>query len=248
MKTQWDYSNLASFYDKRPDYAPEALDQLFDLVGVTPEKKIADIGAGTGKLTIPLLKRKFHVVAVEPNDEMRKKGISNTNGAPVRWLEGTGEATGLPENSVYLATFGSSFNVTDRKKTLAEAARILEKRGWFACMWNHRDLTDPLQAKVEKVITDLIPGYDYGTRREDQTEVLKESGLFVSVKSISGKVVHKISKHDYVEAWRSHATLERQAGKNFTKVISAIENALEGITELEVPYTTRIWAAQLKGN
>lgn len=246
MKTNWDYSKLASFYDRRPDYSTEALDKLFSVVNPPRDKKIADIGAGTGKLTVPLLKRGYQVVAVEPNDEMRKKGMSNTAGAKVKWLEGKAEATGLPLHAFYLATFGSSFNVTDRTQTLEEVARILEPRGWFACMWNHRDLKDKVQEKIEKIITRYIPNYDYGSRREDQTLVLEESHLFDSVKTIEGRITHTISKRDYVEAWKSHATLERQAGSKFSVIIDAIGEELKGVTELQVPYTTRIWVAQLK--
>ena len=39
----------------------------------------------------------------------------------------------------------------------SSATRILRHRGWFACVWNHRDLEDPLQAEVETLIRARIP-------------------------------------------------------------------------------------------
>ena len=54
--------------------------------------------------------------------------------------------------SYHMTTFGSSFNVCDRQKALIESKRILVHRGWFACMWNHRDLEDPLQKEIESII------------------------------------------------------------------------------------------------
>ena len=74
----WNYDSLAASYDKRADYAQKAIDRLTEKVGLDSHRQVADIGAGTGKLTKELLKRRYQVVAVEPNDEMRKFGIKNT--------------------------------------------------------------------------------------------------------------------------------------------------------------------------
>ena len=185
---------------------------------------------------------------MEPNDAMRANGIKRTSAmADVQWFEGTGEATGMDDGAYDLVTFGSSFNVCDRPKALAETKRILVPGGWFACMWNHRELDDPIQSWIEGIIRDGVPGYGYGTRREDQTNVIEASGLFRSVVTVSGKVVHEQSKVDCVEAWRSHATLERQAGEKFHDVVNSIEAYLDGLpgSSIMVPYRTNIWVAQL---
>ena len=110
-----------------------AIAKLLQQTNCLPHKVVADIGAGTGKLTKMLLDAKLTVRAVEPNDNMRMYGIQNTAGKSVTWTEGVGESTGLEDNSVQAAFFGSSFNVVDQEKTLEEVARILLPRGWFAC-------------------------------------------------------------------------------------------------------------------
>lgn len=48
-------------------------------------------------------------------------------------------------------------------------------------IWNHRDLSDPIQESIECIIKDNIDDYAYGTRREDQTTILEESNLFSSI-------------------------------------------------------------------
>ena len=246
MKTEWDYTELAEAYLKRPDYSSEAVDRLIALSGAKPGDPLCDIGAGAGHLTLHLARAGFDVTAVEPNDAMRANGINRTAGFPnVRWVDATAEHTGLADSSFVMTTFGSSFNVTDRGLALAEAARILKPGGWFACMWNHRDLDDPIQARIEAIVKESIPEYSYGTRREDQTGVIDQSGLFGPVTTINGMVTHRQDVEDCIGAWRSHATLERQAGKNFPGVVREIEKYLRGLGTafLDVPYTTRIWAA-----
>ncbi len=34
MKTEWDYTNLAEAYLKRPDYAQSAIDKMLEIAGV----------------------------------------------------------------------------------------------------------------------------------------------------------------------------------------------------------------------
>jgi SAM-dependent methyltransferase len=245
-ENRWDYTELAKHYDKRGDYSDEALDQLLAITRPDLEYPIADIGAGTGKLSRPLLARGYRVLAVEPNAAMRECGVRNTVGQSITWSVGTGERTGLPARCAELVTFGSSFNVTDRKATLKEVARIARPRGWFACMWNHRDLDDDIQRLCEQVILEHLPSYQYGSRREDQTDVIRDSGLFEEPRAFEGRTVHSMPLADFMDAWRSHATLQRQAGAAFPVIVSGIEAALKGRSKVDVPYTTRVWCARLK--
>ncbi len=249
MKTEWDYTVLADAYLKRPDYAEAALDAMLAIAGVQVGAKICDVGAGVAHLTLPLARREFSVTAVEPNDAMRGNGIRRTaDFSSVTWHEGTGEATGQPAGHFDMVTFGSSFNVCDRQQALRETARILKPRGWFACMWNHRHLDDPIQVRIENIIKNRVSEYGYGTRREDQTSVVEASSLFGPVVHLDSVVIHQQSVVECVEAWRSHATLQRQAGDKFEAIILEIEHYLTGLGQksIDIPYSTNIWVAKLK--
>lgn len=249
MKTEWDYTTLADAYLKRPDYADAAIDAMLSIAGTEKADKFCDVGAGVAHLTLMLAARGLDIVAVEPNDAMRANGIKRTEKlANVSWREGTGEATGQAAQAFDMITFGSSFNVCDRQQALKETARILKPRGWFACMWNHRQLEDPIQSQIEAIIKERVSGYGYGTRREDQTAIIDSSGLFGPVVHIDSRVMHEQTIEECVEAWCSHATLERQAGAAFHDVVEAIENYLQtlGTPSIQIPYSTNIWVAQLR--
>jgi ubiquinone/menaquinone biosynthesis C-methylase UbiE len=248
MKTEWDYTTLADAYLKRPDYSDAAIDAMLKIAGAEKCDKFCDVGAGVAHLTLMLAARGLDVTAVEPNDAMRANGIKRTASLPnVRWHEGTGEQTGQAAQAFDMVTFGSSFNVCDRPVALKETARILKPRGWFACMWNHRQLEDPVQAQIESIIKERVAGYGYGTRREDQTSVIDASGLFGPVVHLDSRVIHEQTVAECVEAWRSHATLERQAGNAFAAVVAAIEHYLVSlkVEKIRIPYSTNIWIAQL---
>jgi ubiquinone/menaquinone biosynthesis C-methylase UbiE len=249
MKTEWDYTGLADAYLKRPDYADAAIDAMLAIMGVKRGARVCDVGAGVAHLTLMLAARGMEVTAVEPNNAMRANGIKRTAQMPdVEWHEGTGEDTGRTPKYFDAVTFGSSFNVCDRALALLETTRILKPGGWFACMWNHRNIDDPIQSNIERIIKEHVPSYGYGTRREDQTEVIDKSGLFGPVVHLSSRVHHKQTVDDCVEAWRSHATLERQAAGVFGDVVFALERYLSGLNvkAIDIPYTTNVWVAQVK--
>lgn len=250
MNTEWNYTELAKPYLNRPDYSSDALNNLFREINQNNDVlTVCDIGAGVAHLTLPLLDKGFFVDAVEPNDAMRELGVLRTQTYEhSTWFKGTGEDTGRPSQYYDLVTFGSSFNVTDRPKALIETNRLLKSNGWFACMWNHRDLEDAIQKEVERIIQSFIPNYDYGTRREEQGPIIDASGFFKKTHYTQGNILHKIEKAHWLNAWESHATLARQAGDHFAHInerIAAYVNTLPGET-LTIPYTTRIWFAQKK--
>lgn len=249
MKTEWDYTHLADAYLKRPDYAPSALQELFRIAELKAGDRVCDIGAGVAHLTLPLAAFGCRVDAVEPNDAMRANGQQRTAHLPVvSWSEGTGEATGRSTGVYDFVTFGSSFNACDRGKALVETHRLLKSGKYFTCLWNHRDLDDPIQKNIEDIIKTFIPSYGYGTRREDQTEVIAASGLFHEARQVEGRILWEQEVKDTVQAWRSHATLHRQAGDKFSLIIKDIETYLAslGRDSISIPYTTRAWIAQRK--
>lgn len=249
MKTEWDYTTLADAYLKRPDYADAAIDALLAVSRQEPGARVCDVGAGVAHLTLMLAARGLAVTAVEPNDAMRANGVKRTAHLDnVRWFEGTGETSGQPPQSFDLVTFGSSFNVCERQAALRETARILRPQGWFACLWNHRQLDDPIQARIEAIIKAHLPDYGYGSRREEQAPIIEASGLFGPVVHLDARVVHRQDIDECVEAWRSHATLERQAGPAFERIVADIEGYLRSLdcAAIDIPYSTNVWLAQLR--
>lgn len=247
-RVTWDYSALAESYVARPAYAAEAVDEIVSVAGVGQGERCCDVGAGTGKLTTALLDRGLQVDAVEPNAAMRAIGLDVTAARLVTWFDATAEATGLASGAYPLVAFGSSFNVVCRRRALEEAARLLRPDGWFACLWNHRELNDPMQLEIQAAIARIVPGFAHGARREDQTEVIARSGLFEAIAPFAYRVVYTVDAHTWAEGWRSHATLARQAGERFDPVVDEIRRIVTaGGDEVQVPYVTRGWLARRGG-
>lgn len=251
IEKHWDYSKHAKFYEFRPNYNPKAIDLLVQYVGArtSSDYQVADIGAGTGNLTIMLLERGLNVVAVEPNDEMRQIGTERTAASTrARWIKANGMETTLSDASADWVTFGSSFNVMDREAALRETRRVLRDGGFFSCMWNHRDLDDPIQEEAENIIISFVPNYDRGVRREDQRPVIQQhSSMFKEILYLESDFQVSRTIDEYINAWRSvknkYWDLSTKEGeKLFLNITDRIREKLPAT--FNIRYTTRAWTAQ----
>jgi len=251
IEKHWDYSLNAKYYKFRPNYSGKAVDILINYTGARKagNYSIADIGSGTGNLSILFLNRGLNVIAIEPNDEMRNIGIERTGKSKkVKWIKANGIDTTLNSKSVNWVTFGSSFNVMDRNSALKETHRILKNNGFFTCMWNHRNLDDPIQKIAEDTIVEFVPDYDRGVRREDQRPVIEENqNLFNNIFYFELDFYIERTIDDYINAWRSvknkYWDLSTNKGSDlFQKIIFKIKKRLPH--KFNLRYTTRSWTAQ----
>lgn len=116
----------------RPEYPAQVVEWL-----VGDASSIADVGAGTGKLTAALVRDGRTVTAVEPDAGMLAALGREVPGA--RALQGTGEALPLPDASVDAVVYGQAWHWVDAPKASAEAARVLRAGGVLGLIWNVRD-------------------------------------------------------------------------------------------------------------
>lgn len=114
----------------RPGYPAEAVAWT---VG-PPPKRVADVGAGTGKFTERLVELGHDVVAVEPSSSML--GLLLTKIPTIDTVLGTGEQTALPDASVDVVTYAQAWHWVNKREASAEAARILRPGGHIGLVWN----------------------------------------------------------------------------------------------------------------
>jgi SAM-dependent methyltransferase len=136
----------------RPEYPTEAIDRLVADLGLTAGSgtRVLDIGAGTGKLTRPLLARGLAVIAVEPVEGMRAMLERRAPEADIR--AGQAEALPLGAGEVDAVVAGQAFHWFASATALGEFARVLRPGGRLGLMWNRRDHAQPLHAEIERLI------------------------------------------------------------------------------------------------
>ncbi len=134
------FSRTVDYYLRyRPGYPEALLPFMQQEMGLSPGAVIADIGAGTGKLTEVFLANGNRVFGVEPNEDMRLAAEALLAEYPnFQSVDASAEATALADRSVDFITAGTAFHWFDKAATRAEWQRILTPEGWVLLVWNYR--------------------------------------------------------------------------------------------------------------
>ncbi len=254
MMKHGDFTGLAGDYARfRAGYAPQVATAILNYVGRDAASVDAvDVGAGTGIWTRALAARGLHsVVAVEPNDDMRERGIETSRGTGIVWRKGSAEVTGLPDASAELVTMASSLHWADFDKACEEFHRILRPAGVFAALWNPRFIeANPLLVEIEAQITRLKPDIRRVSSgrsgiTERLTDLLSAKPQFAEVLYLEGRHCLRQTPEEYIGAWRSVNDLQVQLGPElFGKFLDFAEKRIAGLTTIETTYLTRAWAAR----
>lgn len=165
---------VADYIRYRPSY-PEALIDFLEMEGDLQEgDRIADVGAGTGKLTELLLKRDRTTYAIEPNQEMRAAAYSLLSKYPnFQTLNGSAESIPLLDGEIRLLTIAQAFHWVDAKKFRQEAKRCLADGGQAAIIWNSRRNDLPFMRDYQQMLIEMVPEYELTREKSDDLEKIR---------------------------------------------------------------------------
>ncbi|MER8161155.1 class I SAM-dependent methyltransferase [Streptomyces sp. NPDC094472] len=124
----------AELYDRaRPGYPPELFDDLTEVAGTGPGCRVLEVGAGTGKATVPLAERGCRITAVELGADMAAVARRNLAGfAAVEIVTADFETWPLPEEPFDAVVSATAFHWIDPAVRMAKAADALRPGGALA--------------------------------------------------------------------------------------------------------------------
>jgi SAM-dependent methyltransferase len=164
------FASVADFYERgRPEYASAVIGAAAAELGIQPGDRVLDLAAGTGKLTRALVRHGFDVIAVEPQDELRRVLSEKAGAADVR--PGVAERIPLNDGSMAAVTIADAFHWFDRPRALAEIRRVLAPGGglalfstapdWSGASWAHELGTLVADTRPEHPHYDGRPWQDF---------------------------------------------------------------------------------------
>jgi SAM-dependent methyltransferase len=171
----------AAYAEHRPDYAETAVRWALAPVWDRRPVRVADIGAGTGKLTAMLLRLGADVTAVEPDPQMLAELRRAMPAA--RSVPGSAEQIPLPDASVDAVLAGQAMHWFDMDRAMPEIARVLTPGGVFAGLWNVDDdrvgwVAELAEFSKREASITLLRWRDDGARSRQQRLLEAGSGLF----------------------------------------------------------------------
>ncbi|WP_327654811.1 class I SAM-dependent methyltransferase [Streptomyces sp. NBC_00483] len=130
------FNQDAELYDRaRPGYPPRMFDDLAELAGAGPGRRVLEIGCGTGKATVPLAERGCRVVGVELGAEMAavaRRKLPDTTVDVAAF-----EDWPLPPEPFDLVLAATSFHWIDPAVRIAKSADALRPGGTLATVSTH---------------------------------------------------------------------------------------------------------------
>jgi SAM-dependent methyltransferase len=164
-RTAHAFSGAASVYEEtRPGYPPEALAWLAGQLPLGPGRRVLDLAAGTGKLTRGLVELGASVIALEPVRGMRETLARTVPGVEI--VAGVAQAIPLRTASVDAITVAQALHWFANAESVEEMHRVLRPGSLLAVVWNRRDLSDPLQAWLDRIMAPLRSDTPSGTSGE----------------------------------------------------------------------------------
>ena len=195
------FDEIVLNYDKvRPEYPDELFEDIFKYSGPEKGKKALEIGAGTGKATVPFLNAGYDVTAVEISANMaeflleRFEGYRNFN-----VIVSTFEDALLKEDNYDLIYAASAFHWVDAEIGCPKVFRLLKNGGTVALLrYNFNivpadgeELHEEIQAVYEKYY------YTYYSISNTKTVRMTKEKFEKSPKILSGYGFEDLSVYGF---------------------------------------------------
>jgi SAM-dependent methyltransferase len=234
------FATAADEYEvARPGYPPDAVFWLVEQLKLGEETTLVDLAAGTGKLTRLLAPLVGRTIAVEPVAAMREKLHEVLPRAEV--LDGAAESLPLADGTADAITVAQAFHWFDVARAAAEIRRVLRPAGRLAIVWNRRDLADPVQEALERIVGPHRKGTPFH-RGSPWREEIERSGLLRIVASAEMPFTHELSREALVLRVASTSFIAALPDPERRAALRATEELAAKLEEpIELPHTTELW-------
>ncbi|HEV2592457.1 MAG TPA: methyltransferase domain-containing protein, partial [Gaiellaceae bacterium] len=209
--------------------------------GLGYDSVVADVGAGTGKLTRLLLSTHATVIAIEPVEAMRGVLLDRVPGCVV--LDGVAEELPLEDASMDAVTVAQAFHWFDHAKAIPELHRVLRPGGHLVLIWNSRDMRDPLQRALEDLLAPLREDAPYqlgGVWRKP----LDESVLFGPPQEQQFTIEQQLTRQGVRDRITSTSFVAAMPEGEREKLLAHVDELTAGRDEpFAFPYVTEVYVA-----
>jgi SAM-dependent methyltransferase len=191
------FGAAAGEYERaRPGYPAAPIDRAVAELGLGEGARVADLAAGTGKLTRILAGRGFDLVAVEPVAEMRAQLVAAVPDVEV--LDGTAEDMPFPDASLDAVFVAQAFHWFDAAAAAREIHRVLRRGGGLAVVWNAPAYDQGWLAALDAIYLRLrgpVANRRDGVWRRE----LEASGLFTPLETVTAPNDMRVTPEQAVE-------------------------------------------------
>ena len=252
------FDRQAEQYDAaRPSYPETAIEALLARSGIAARGRILEVGAGTGKATVPLARLGYPLVAIEPGPHMAAVLRRHVARYPnVTIAETTFEAWTGADGSFDLLVSATAFHWIRPEVRCRKAADALRPGGGLALLTTERGELDPeVRAGLDRAYAawfpgaqPRVPGYGEDKTRERMEEIAA-SGFFEPAEVRTFPWSASYTSQTYValmDTYSDHAVQPAQVRVGLYREVTELIEQRGGA--FEIPYRTVVVCARRLGN
>ncbi|MEJ2706268.1 MAG: class I SAM-dependent methyltransferase [Anaerolineales bacterium] len=244
------FDSFPERYDiARPGYPDALIEEVIEFSQIPADGEILEIGSGTGKATECFAKKGYHILCIEPGENLARLAREKLPHHPNLSIENTSfEAWELVKKSrFHLAVAAQAFHWIDPNIGYAKIFKALKPEGTLALFWNMYDqANDSLFPRFQKVYRKFAPQLVYENYIvediiQDRSELILASGYFhhMRVKRFSWSEIYSTQRYlTLLETYSDHVILS-----NSTK--EHLYQAIADLIESEGGYICRPYMAVL---
>lgn len=229
-------SQAQNYEAGRPEYPFDAVAWMLQQLS-SGSRRVADVGAGTGKLTSALVTAPgSEVVAVDPDAAMLRALRDAVPGVPT--FVGTAESLPLPDESLDAVVLGQAWHWVEPVSASAEIGRVLRPGGVLGLIWNIRDERTEWVARL----TDIMHGSAAEQALAAADPVVAEP--FGDLESHSWhwtRTMTRDSLHRMASSRSYVITAPEDEKARIRREMDALFDALGFDGSIELPYITKVF-------
>jgi len=235
----------ADAYERaRPSYPPDAVAWIVDALDISSGRVVADVAAGTGKLTRLLAPTGAWLVAVEPVAGMRARLPQ------MAVVAATAERLPFGDESLDAITVAQAFHWFDAAAALEEFHRVLRPGGRIALVWNARDRSVPWVDEVWSIMDRVEKRAPWRAHDEWHESAFVDTPFFGPLHEATFHHEQLLSPADVVERVRSvsHVAVlpsaEQKAVLDEVRALLRDDPATAGRASVALPYRVDAYWAE----
>jgi len=230
-------AEAGAYESGRPEYPIDAVAwMLRPVTDGARSIRVADVGAGTGKLTRAVrAAASVDIVAIDPDSAMLDALRAAVPGVPT--IVGRAESLPLPDRSVDAAVLGQAWHWVDVERASREIGRVLRMGGVLGLIWNVRDEREPWLRRLMEIM---------GSSAAEEMVSEGAPPVAAPFESVVGEEwpwVRPMTRAQVLAMARSRSRIITASEAERDRIIAGIEDLLDeigavGDATIDMPYVT----------
>jgi SAM-dependent methyltransferase len=247
------FNEIAEIYDSaRPGYPSELIEDVIKLANLGDTATILDVGAGTGKETLPFAEKGYTIHCIEPGEKLVAVAELNLRSYPkVTFDTTTFEDWDLKVGAFDLVISAQAFHWINCNIGYPKAAHALKENGYMALFWNFSPAPDTSVFKaLNEAFQKYVPSMVYNPPSipsliEKREKWIVDSKCFKNliVKEYPWAINYKTNKYlNLLKTQTTYQTFSEDEKQSLSNIVIEILSANGGY--VTKPYLSVLFFAQ----